>query len=327
MDSPLSPSAPFKLGVPRLTSVGGPDSSRDSGTTFDDEWTLVLPAGQRPGVNLPGMPKVGDELAGAVVGASRTARFVVSKVSWRKNAPTSLVWVATVTYVPGIRTASTSGGGTATDFDFRWGSRSVQADFTQDAVDGRPVLNSAGEPFENVPQREMLLPCLSFRRVTSAAPAQYSALNGTVNADPVTVMGVTFGKHCARLRFEARRIDEGEEGAGRYEYTFQIEGAKNMYAFTVAPSGDPDEGDSDETELEDIGWDISILDCGYSCLEPVDGGDYVLRPIYIEDADGNRVRPTSPQLLHGGAADATQAYFLKFSPYPEASWGPLNLPA
>jgi len=318
----LSPSAPFSVGVPRLTAVGGPDVSRDSPTTIEDEWTLVLPLGQRPGASVAGMPSIGDELTERIDGVDTARGFVVTRIRWRQVAPNSNVWVATVTYQPGKSRVDEHDGPIGSDFDFRWSTRSVQADFTQDAVDGRPVLNSAGEPFENVPQREMLLPCLSFRRITTARPGAFADLNGTVNDSPVTVMGVAFGRHCARLRFEARRIDEGEEDAGRYEYCFQIEGATNMYAENASGSGGQTPG-----ELEDIGWDVSMLDCGYSSLESVEGGDAVLRPIYIEDADGNRVRPASPQLLHGGSYDAyIMAYFLKFSPYPEASWSSLHLP-
>lgn len=311
----LAASAPFTVGVPRRTSVGGPDVSRDSPVTFDDEWTLVLPMGQRPGTSVPGMPKIGDELTETIDGESIGKGFVVTRISWKQNSSTSNVWVATLTYAPGKSKVDDEDGPIGSDFDFQWGCRSVQADLMNDAVTGAAVMNSAKEPFDSVPQREMLLPCVSFRRISAKHPSFYAPYNGTVNNVSVTVMGITFAKHCARILIEAKRIEEGEDeqDAGKYEYSFRIEGASNMYA------------PNSSTSPVDIGWDVSMLDCGYSYLDEANRA----HPIMIEGADGSFVRPTSPQLLCNGSFDPVRgvAYFLKFSPYPESSWASLHLPA
>lgn len=298
---------PFQDNAARLVKFGCPEISAGGKTTFEDEYAFKLPSLSRPAPSaITGLPSIGDNPTGL-------PGFIATKISFAQTDATSLVWTARVLYEAGS-TASAADGGHS-DFDKRWGIRSVMADFVMDANTGAAVVNSADEPFDSVPQREMLLPALSWRRISTVAPASLMEYNGSVNSDQVAVLGVTFEAHCARIRFEASKIEDGS-GANRYEYQFYVDGATNLYKPSTEDSGDP----------EDIGWDSSFLDCGFTCYDDETGER---RVILVEDEDGNKSRPSMPQLLCGGSwlQERGNAYFLKFAPYPAKSWSALKLPA
>lgn len=286
---------PFTVGTARLVRKGGLDISvNDSG--YEDQYTLVLGPGGRPSATQDGMPQLGDD---GMTG------FAVSRIRWTQRALDSVVWDAVVTYRRGSST--TKSDETFTDIEKTWGTRTVQADFTQDANTFAAVVNTAGDPFERVPQRELVCPSLSIRRISSKPPAQYLPYNGTVNASSETIMGVAFQEHCARIMIEARELD-----GGKYEYSIRIDGAINMYSAN-ATSPSP----------VDIGWDVSMLNCGYTYLDP--NGDR--RVILVPDGAGKMVRPTEPQLLDmAGDMNPGGVYFLRFSPYAEMNWSGLYLP-
>ena len=288
---------PFTEGVARLVQKGGLSLSR-SDCEFTDKYTLVLPMGTRPAANQSGMPQIGDD-------SDDVADYAVDRIKWTQRGLDSKVWDADVVYRKGK--SETAGDETYTDLEKTWGTRTVQQDFTQDAVSGEAVVNAAGDPFERVPQRELVCPSLSLRRVSSKDPSHYFGYQGSVNENEETVMGITFQPHCARITFEARELD-----GGKYEYMIRVDGAINMYAEN-ATSG----------TVEDIGWDVSMLNCGYTYIDA--HGDR--RVAFIPDGNGKMVRPTEPQLLDlSGDLNPGGQYFLKFSPYPEKDWSSLHLP-
>lgn len=300
----------FTDGTARCVSRGGYDEQRGGEASITDEWAVTLPAGTRPVASqITDLPKLGDAAGGSGTGV--LAQMVVSSISWRQSGENSLLWLATVKYTPGSKTASSSST-QATYYNKRWGFRTVAADLVQDAVDGRAVVNSAGEPFDSVPQRDMFLPVVSFSMLSGVAPATLVAYNGTVNAAAVTVLGVAFAKHCARISIECRNLDPEEVNSSRkYEYQITVEGASTPYSATAPKSG------AAPSSVTDIGWDVSALDCGY--CERVGG---VLVPLLIEDEDGNKQRPQAPLPLDSGVYAETDAdlHYLKFSAYPEETW-------
>lgn len=310
----------FTEGQAKCIARGGYDQQRGGEASIADEWAVTLPAGTRPVASqIAGLPKIGQ--AAGAAGSGVLAKMFVSSISWRQAGEHSRVWIATVKYSPGSRkTTSQSSPDAATYYNKRWGFRTVSADLVQDAVDGRAVVNSAGEPFDSVPQRDMFLPVVSFSMLSSAAPATLSQYTGTVNAEDATILGVAFAAHCARMSIECRNLDPEEvEGEGattsRYEYQVTVEGAHTMYSGTA-----PADGSAPSPEdLLDIGWDVSALDCGY--CERRDGA---LAPILV---DGER--PQAPVPLSGGvkADDDENLTFLRFAAYPEATWPDILTPA
>ena len=296
---------PFTEGVARLSRMGGPQLSASSKTTCEDEYTVVLARGTRPDpATISGLPAIGDAL-------SENSPLVAVRIAFEQTAPESRSWIVRVTYEPGAKTNTETAQ--HTDFDKRWCIRSAMVDFTMDANTGHAVVNSADEPFDSVPQREMLLPSLSWRRISSVSPATLMEYNGSVNKDAVTILGVPFGIHCARIRFEASKVEDGSS-AGKYEYQFYVDGATNLY-----------QESTESAPPVDIGWNCSFLDCGYTCYDDESGAR---RVILVDDGAGNKVRPSMPQLLCGGSwlQERGNAYFLKYAPYPEKSWSALHLP-
>lgn len=306
----------FVVGVPRCIRRGGYDEQRGGTATIEDEWAVLLNDGERPVASAmadDGMPQLGDAAGQSGV----LARMVVVQIRWRQDADRSRIWRATVTYAPGSRTSSGQGEPTETYYNKNWGFRTVQMDLVQDVNDGRAVVNSAGEPFDSVPQREVFVPVVSFSVISSQSPDNYNGYNGSVNDEVVTVLGVEFAAHAGRLSFNAREVSEAG-GVSKYEYNVTIEGAYTLYSETA-----PRDGSAPEEPI-DVGWDVTALDCGYN--EKVDG---VVRPIMLEDESGQRVRPQSPMPLADGVYSETDTdlHFLRFSAYTELSWPTLFTPS
>lgn len=306
----------FTVGEPQCIQRGGYDEQRGGGATIVDVWAVLLDDGVRPVASdfaNDGFPQLGDAAGDNGVLSS----MVVTQIKWSQDAPRSRVWRATVTYSPGEKQSSEQGGSESTIYNKSWGFRTVQMDLVQDANDGRAVVNSAGEPFDSVPQREVFVPVVSFSVLSNQNPAGLMGERGTVNASEVSVLGVTFAKHAGRLSFSVREVSE--DGAGsKYEYNVTIEGAYTLYSPTA-----PRDGTAPTDDIEDVGWDVTALDCGYN--EMVDG---VSRPIMLEDESGQRIRPQSPMPLDGGVYSETDTnlHFLRFSAYPELEWSSIFTP-
>lgn len=304
---------------------GGFDEQRGGTATIEDVWAVLLPDGERPVASqISGMPTMGDAAGNSGV----LAKMFVSSIKWRQRGAHSRVWEATVTYSRGSEKAASQGSAGAKFWNKRWSSRVVQADLTADAVDGRAVVNSAGEPFDSVPQRDMFAPVVSFTALTSVTPATLAQYQGTINAAAVTVLGITFAAHCARLTIECRQLDpeEVDDGQGgtseKYEYQITIEGASSPYSATAPADGSAPAA----ADVEDIGWDVSALDCGY-CYRAANGA---LVPILLPDENGEMKRPQSPVPLDGAGTVANtdpDLHFLKFSAYAEATWPDFLTPA
>lgn len=310
----------FTEGVAECIQRGGYDEQR-GGASIEDVWAVLLPDGARPVASqIANIPKMGNAAGASGSGVLET--MFVSAIKWRQRGARSRVWDATISYSPG--SASTdSQGGPVKYWNKRWSSRTVAADLTADAVDGRAVVNSAGEPFDSVPQRDMFAPVVSFTMLSTVTPATLAQYQGTINSAAVTVLGITFPKHSARLTIECRQLDPEEvEGSAKYEYQITIEGASSPYSATA-----PADGSAPLlADVEDIGWDVSALDCGY-CYRAANDA---LVPILLEDANGEMKRPQSPVPLDGagGVADTDpNLHYLKFSAYKEASWPGYLTPA
>lgn len=301
----------FTEGIAQCIQRGGYDEQRGGTATIEDVWAVILPDGDRPVASqISGMPTMGEAAGDSGV----LAKMFVSAIKWKQRGAHSRVWEATVTYSRGSEKAATQGSAAAKYWNKRWSSRTVAADLTADAVDGRAVVNSAGEPFDSVPQRDMFSPVVSFTMLTSEDPSNLAEYNGTINAEAVEVLGITFAAHCARLTVECRQLDPEEvEGVAKYEYQITIEGASTPYSATA-----PADGSAPES-TENIGWDVSALDCGY-CYRAANDA---LVPILLEGEGGELKRPQSPVPLDGQGGQAgtdPNLHFLKFSAYAEATW-------
>ena len=191
-----------------------------------------------------------------------------------------------------------------------WRSGSVSRDLVKDAATGETVLNSAGQPFDSVPQIDVPAPTFHMTKKTVARQTTWKAAVGKVNAASVTIGGVSGGKHCFRVvQCDEEKLWNDEFGYG-YRYTIAIQLMSNLVKI---------EGGSTET---DIGWDLGIVDCGTYQKNPFDASE--VTPIQVESpTTGKPCYVTSPVLLDGSGQAMLEfgatPYVFRVQAYPETT--------
>lgn len=191
-----------------------------------------------------------------------------------------------------------------------WKSGFVQRDMLKDAQTGKALLNTAGQPFDSVPQIEIPSPVFSKVLKTQSRMDAWPSFQGKVNSGAMTVGGISCAKHALRcVQLDCERL-WGDEFGFLYRYTIGLQLMQNNAII---------EGGSTEA---DIGWDLAIVSAG--TMELRDGAD-VATPIKTVSAEtGKEVFVTNPVLLDkDGKAmleRGAKPYALRFSPYQEASF-------
>ena len=179
----------------------------------------------------------------------------------------------------------------------------------KDAQTGKALLNTAGQPFDSVPQIEIPSPVFTKVLKTKSRMGGWPSFQGKVNSGAVTVGGVSCAKHALRcVQLDCERL-WGDEFGYLYRYTIGLQLMQNKAVI---------EGGSEE----DIGWDLAIVSAG--TMELREGAD-VATPIKVVSAEtGKEVFVTNPVLLDkDGKAmleRGAEPYALRFSPYQEASF-------
>ena len=220
--------------------------------------------------------------------------LVVDGFSWRHAGPGSLVWECSVTY----KTAH--GDSASFDEDERritlveWGTAGGSGDIVTDALTGRPVVNAAGDPFDSVPQRDEVYPCVRFGRKERKFNPRFYYLNNCINDAPISVLGVTFAPHTCRLHAECRKDLDSEDFP--YDWTFTFEG-RSCWCETAQlvdiAGGPPITVYETDGTKSNIGWDLAILQCGFNHIL---NGEKV--KFSVKDDQGNYTEPSLPQLLN-----------------------------
>lgn len=191
-------------------------------------------------------------------------------------------------------------------------SGSVSRDLTHDAITGKLVLNSAGQPFDSVPQIDVPSPV--FRKVLKVKSAKaWASYHGKVNSSSMTVGGISCAAHQVRC-VQADRVKLWNDEFGFVEqWTIGLQIMSNVAEI---------EGES----AVEIGWDLAIVDQG--TMQKNDGssgqeGDIV--PIMVTSAEtGKEIAVSQPVLLDGqGYAmlePGATPYAFRFSPYQETTF-------
>ena len=191
-------------------------------------------------------------------------------------------------------------------------SGSVSRDLTQDAITGKLVLNSAGQPFDSVPQVDV--PSPTFRKVIKVKSAQaWAQYQGKVNASQIQIAGTSWAAHQVRC-VQADRIKLWNDEFGFVEqWTIGLQMMSNLAKI---------EGGS----AVEIGWDLAIVDQG--TMQKNDGsgsqqGDIV--PVMVTSAEtGKEIAVSQPVLLDGqGYAmlePGATPYAFRVAPYPETTF-------
>ena len=191
-----------------------------------------------------------------------------------------------------------------------WKSGFVSRDMLKDAATGKALLNTAGQPFDSVPQVDVPSPVFTKVVKTRARMDGWPSHVGKVNGSGMTVGGVSCAAHALRcVQLDCDRL-WGDEFGFMYKYTIGLQLMQNKVCL---------EGGESET---DIGWDLAIVSAG--TMELKDGAD-IATPVKVVSAEtGKEVFVTNPVLLDkDGKAmleRGAKPYAIRYQPYEETSF-------
>lgn len=181
------------------------------------------------------------------------------------------------------------------------------------AVDGTPVLNSAKDPFDSVPQVET--PSPTFTKVVRFAErkAGWFNYNCKVNDQSVTIGGVTFPAGTLLCTI-AEQIDIANFN-WPFKYSVRLRYRTNE-ALIAGETANP----------EECGWDAVVCDAGMREVDTMTGQLKVIQVISSET--GEPVNVTSPELLNGAGQAVTRGsqastvtpYNFRFEAYKAATF-------
>lgn len=192
------------------------------------------------------------------------------------------------------------------EISFKTGS--VSRDFVSDAITGKLVVNSAGQPFDSVPQVDR--PAHVFTKVVKTMSAQtWAQYFGMVNQGTITVAGFSCVPHSVRCVQADRTKLWNDEFGFVEQWTIGLQLMENWVKLEGAST------------LTQIGWDIAVVDSGMMELDS--NGD--LKQIMVQSAEtGKELTVSQPVLLdgqgHAMLASGSTPYAFRFSPYKETTF-------
>ena len=192
-----------------------------------------------------------------------------------------------------------------------WRSGSVQRDMVKDAITGKMLLNTAGQPFDSVPQIDIPSPVFTKVIKTTTRQSSWLSCYGSVNSGTMSLGGVSCAAHCVRcVQCDEERLWNDEFGF-KYKYTCGFQVMKNVASIA---------GESET----DIGWDLAAVSTGTMELKTV-GSDEVLVPIsVISKETGKEVYVSQPVLLdedgHAQTDSNAEPYAIRYRPYPAVTF-------
>lgn len=166
-----------------------------------------------------------------------------------------------------------------------WGWHSGST--TRDISDLRP--NSAGQPFDSAPQREVATPTFTkvFKTVDRILARAYA---NKINESEMTIGAEKFPPWTIRcVQVEEDKLWADEFG-WKWQYTISLQYMSNVVSCGYV-------GSEDEQSDKEIGWNVAITDAG--CYEIDDQTGKLKRIAYPDAETGKVVYATTPQLLDG----------------------------
>lgn len=162
-----------------------------------------------------------------------------------------------------------------------WAGGEDEREVTE-AVDGTPVLNSAGDPFDSVPMIKHPAPVFTKVVKFKARQDGWSAHRCKINAAAVTIGGVSYAAHTLLCMIgEQRAIGDAE---WKYRYTVELRFRSNKVKLAQG-----------ETATE-VGWNVAIADAGMRELDS-DGRPRLIK--VVDSETGKLCNVTTPELLDG----------------------------
>ncbi len=154
----------------------------------------------------------------------------------------------------------------------------------------KPVVNSAGDPFDSVPMVNAPAPTFTKVIQCSERKSGYSAFLCKVNSAEITIGDVTCSPGTLLCTIAERKIIG--EWRLPYEYTIHLRYRSNVVTNTYPPSDG------------EIGWDAAVVDAG---MREIDSTTHKLKLIQVISKEtGQPATVTAPELLDGHGAAQTR---------------------
>lgn len=241
------------------------------------------------GATFPNVPAIGSEHP--VIKGLFAATYDVEEGRGTSKATLNV----TVNYER--KTVETIGGGTPEEPTetpaqverWGWDSGTEERELTT-AVDGTPVLNSAGDVFDRVPSVSVSAP--TFTKVVKFKTRQADAmhLDCKVNGKAVTIGGLTYAVGSLRASVSEERLLDDE--TWNYRYTISLKFRSNPVSLAAS------------SMMTDIGWDVAVTDAGMREKDSSTGKLKLISQINAET--GRQSLITSPELLNGNGQAVTR---------------------
>lgn len=189
-------------------------------------------------------------------------------------------------------------------------SEGTEPYFIDKSATPKPVVNSAGEPFEQYLQRDTGARTITYtRNEASFDPNAMDAYKNTTNDAAVTIDGVEYPTDTLKLAIvTAQKVSETWRNEG-------VDTVATYYKVTYP------------LKHRAEGWHDHPLDVGYQCAADIDGTTGKISALTpIVNAAGVPVSKPWPLDGEGAAASLTAAPIeLDFVPYAPADWTDLHL--
>ena len=217
--------------------------------------------------------------------------------------------IVTANYGP--QTSETSGEGssavTVAVDEWGWDDGTDEKELVADAITGKLVLNSAGDPFDSVPK--VMTPAPVFTKVMRFKERQsgWSDAHAKLNIGGITIGGISCPAGSLLCTVSEKRITGS--GEWKYQYTVHLRKKSNH----VKIGG--------QNLVLDIGWDAAVADAGMRELDGDTGEKKLIR--MIDKETGKMCTVTSAALLDGSGAklaDDAEPYFILVHAYQRASF-------
>lgn len=192
--------------------------------------------------------------------------------------------------------------------DVGWRTGSISRDLVRDAITGNLLKNTAGQPFDSVPQVEIPSPvwCKTVKTVTRK---DWRTFYGKINAAQMTLGGEEFAAKTVRcIQCDEKRLWNDEFGYA-YEYTVGFQVMTNEVKVAGAQ------------QATEIGWNLAFVSAGTMELNRY--GELV--PIKtIDEETKKEVFVQSPVLLDANGAamldDDVEPFAIEVAAYKTATF-------
>ena len=265
-----------------------------------------LAVGFTPAWNYTGLPKVGD------AHPSLSGYFVASRDFEEGKGKDKQTVTVAVNYSPVTSESSGSGADAVSCQVEEWGwDGSTDEKELTEGVDGTPVLNSAGDPFESVPNIPVPAPVFTKVMKFKARQSGAMAFNCKVNSGAVTIGGMSCAIGTLLCTVAEKRLIGDADW--KYQYTVQLKYKSNP----VKVGGDG--------TATDIGWDVAITDAGMRAKTTVGDSEEIRLIRRVDSETGKLCTVTSPALLDGNGyarsdTDNSEIYNFRFQAHERASF-------